>query len=283
MTVRQPEVSIQTTFKPFKGFENKYQNVPVDGNPIQIPGTLDPMAGKDGYDPNLTAGIPLTLGSDVLCYIPRIVAEYGEVTPIYTYQFIWRMRATVESAKDKEARVSGNLGRNLIGVPEASGTSPGKRFVISSAVNPVYTEQSPPGSPSAPLTIDVRGQLFRILGGEWQAPLSSQAPSPTTPAAEKLNNAGISSQGLYPDTAISGTGPDYGRAGWRGGPNYIPVFLKAYGNELQIIVSRAAPPGEENWDFAGLDREFSKFFGTDNGSQEPIPNTGVQVYAGSFT
>jgi hypothetical protein len=170
----------------------------------------------------------------------------------------------------------------LFGIPETSGTSPGERFVIPAAVDSIVFVEAEPAFPTAPGVQNVRTLERRIYGGVWQAPLSSTFPDGSLNPADKLNNAAIVSQGLYADTAISGVGPDYARAGWRGGPNYVSELMKVKGNEMLVLVSRESGV-DPSWDFGGVDAAFSDFYGTSNGARPPIPNTGIQLYTGSTT
>lgn len=280
--VRTPELSTATILKPMTGFEQKYQGAPVLFNPIAIPGNLDRLAGLPGYDPNLLAGVPVPVGSTALLYIPRVLPVYGSNSPNYVYTFVWRMRAQAEAVADGNLQLSGNLGQRLQGVPEVSGNSPGPRYVLPAAMDTITFTDAEPVSPGTFAGQNIRGLQEEFFGGEWQAPLAPSFPngSGTNPAA-KLNNAGIVSQGLYPDTAISGIGSDYARAGWRGGPNYSAITKPIKGNELIILVTRESGT-DTSWDFAGPDAEFSEFYGTNNGQRAPIPNTGIQLYTGSF-
>lgn len=281
LVTKAAELSIAQILKPLPDFELKYQGIPVASNPIAIPGTLDPSAGKPGFDENLLAGIPVPVGGDALFYFPRIVPPYGSTSPRYIYSVIWRMREIAAATEDPTQRLSGNLGRRLPGVPEASGSDPGPRFVIPAAVETIVFTEAEPANDSAPGTNNVRTLQEQMFGGEWQAPLSPNFPNGSALGADKLNAAGIVSQGLYPDTAISGVGPDFGRAGWRGGPNYNARARKIWGNELIVLVSRETGV-DVNWDFAGVDASFSEFYGTNNNTRPPIPNTGIQLYTGSF-
>lgn len=281
MNIRTPELSVANILKPFAGFESKYQGVPVESNPIAIPGNLDFLAGKPGFDPSLLAGVPVPIGSDALLYFPRITAAYGVSPPIYSYTVIWRMRALLDANDDPNAKLAGNLGRRLTGIPDTSGSSPGPRNVIPAAVDTTFYLQSEPANETAPGIANIRSLERQILGGEWQAPLSPNFPSGSTNPNDKLNNAGIVSQGLYADTDISGIGSGWARAGFKGGPNYNAEILKVKGNELIILVTRA-PGTDANWDFGGVDLPFSEFFGTANNTRPPVPDTGIQLYTGSF-
>ena len=279
--IRTPEFSIASVIKPFANFESVYQGQPVLSNPLIMPGTSDPLAGKPGYDPNLLAGVPVPIGSDILIYIPRILPVYGQTAPIYSYTLIWRVRSQQEAVADENFLLSGNLGPRLPGVPDLTGTSPGPRFVIPAAMETLVFTDAEPSIPSIPAGQNARSLQIEIFGGVWQAPLMPNFP-PGGVAASKLNKAGVVSQGLYDDTAVSGSGSDYARAGWRGAPSYNVLQRKSLGNELMIMVSRSAETPNEAWDFAGSDVYFSELFGTNNGARPPIPNTGILLFTGSF-
>lgn len=292
--VRTPEFSIATIVQPFWGFEQKYQGVPAADNPIAIPGSLDFAAGKYGYAQNLLAGIPVPMGSDVIIYLPKILAPYqAAVAPsIYSYTLVWRVRALTEATSDPQGRVVGNFGQLLLGNPAQTGFDQGPRYVLAAAQETVSYPQPEPTNPNDSGTNRVRSVATQILGGEWQAPLSpnfpNQSPWPgpggTVPASAKLQAAGLLTQGLYPDQDVSGTGDDWSRAGWRAGPNYLGITRKCLGNELIVLVNKFGVSA--NWDFRSGEEDFwfSWFLGNANGQRTtPMPNVGVQIYTGSLT
>ena len=92
------QFSVARVFRPFEGFEAVYNGQSVR-TPIAIPGSLDPDAGRTGFDTNLISGIPVPMGSKVMLWIPTIFQDSGgalgppsfQVVP-YRYQFVWRLR-----------------------------------------------------------------------------------------------------------------------------------------------------------------------------------------------
>lgn len=263
-------------YKPFPGFEAKYQGVPVI-NPVAIPGTFDFQAGKPGYSPNLLAGIPVTLGSKLLLWLPRFINDYGVIIPDYTYTLCFRLRTIDDKNADPAKMLSYHLDQRLPGLPnDPAQPETTKRFVIPASQYTISTQQLDSVAPSGKLTIQGANVVVKstsVNGDYWTSPLTENYPGGPFDATGKVGFGGVWSQGQFEDEQ----GFLSVQSGYKNGPSYANVeFMSCPGDELMINVSRTGDP----WDFASDDAAFSKIFGTDNGARQPLPNSGVAVMCG---
>lgn len=166
--VRTPEFSQARILKPFAGFEEKYEGLDPSVYPIAMPGTLDPRAGKDGYDPNLLAGVPVPMGSKVKLWLPRLQSTqpYGGASAqdelSYRYLVVWRVRSLGEQTQDSSQQLVGHFGQTLQGVPQVPSnitaiSSPGGRVVIPASISSV---QIPNRAVDVNGTLGTKGQEF---------------------------------------------------------------------------------------------------------------------------
>ena len=293
--------------KPFDNFENTFQDLSPVTFPIAFPGTLDDFAGKEGYDPNLLAGIPVPMGSKVMLWLPRLSRPlYGQVTPDYNYQLVWRVRSLTEQNLDPARQRVGHFGQRLQGVAqiaaaEASVDSAGPRFIIPAAVETVQVVNSeqliedprnatdslvvqkgiPEGTISPePATVDVNSARFNTkgVGSTYNAPPSQNFPGPES--QQKLGASGLLSQGYYSDGNGTASGSD-NNAAYSAGPQFNILETTAKGDELLILLSRSITDGI--WNFSGNDRGLSDMLGTAAGSRGIIPGLGIYVFTGSTT
>lgn len=277
---RTPEFSQARVVKPFNGFESKYQGLDIFSNPIALPGTLDQFAGKDGYDANLLAGIPVSMGQKVLVWLPRFIpSSYGEsVATNYRYRFVWRIRSLQEQVEDPSQEREGHFGRLLKGVAqeEYTGLDPnrtvlnptaGPRVVIPTAFETVsivnnkdvVANIAPVAEPDQYASIQkgtlVGGQPFSPAGQEPAdvAVVSSRAntyigeqyqapisPNYPGPAGDKVGAAGMLSQGYYPDQAGWAESANPQNAAYAAGGQYLVYPTDVKGDELIILLDRPA-------------------------------------------
>jgi hypothetical protein len=318
---RTPEFSQATIVKPFKGFESKYKELNVESNPIAIPGDLDPMAGKDGYDPNLLKGIPVPLGSKIFIWLPRFTpSRYGEaVQTNYRYKLVWRLRSLGDQTADPNNQLAAHFGRLLPGVPqeEATAADPpslqavsdelsGPRLVIPTAFESVQIvnnkdliasidgTQMPvqkgtddaSGVQIAPQTqepakVAVVSAETNTFLGNYQAPLSPNYPSGLAALDPKVAAAGLLSQGFYSDQAGWAQDPSPLNAGYPAGGQYVIYETEVKGDELILLLDRESTLADPDWDFEGADRNVSRIFGTDGGTRAEVPTLGVYILTGS--
>lgn len=272
-----PDYSIVTILRPFEGFEAKYEGMSVLNNPIAIPGKLDEMAGKSGYDPNLISGVPVPMGSRIVLWLPTYFPQvYGSSTPFYKYTICWRLRSLrdqIESSPDRG--LIGHFGATIPGVPQEAGfgdnaSQGGLRYVIPAAYesiefpygqNGVLSGSTSLGTPfgsrvgdiaslQAPQLLeptDVSVTRKRIgtfqtgtsgLAGQYQAPLSPNFPTGGGSSA-KTGKAGLISQGTLPDQSGITNPGIYNNAGFGGGPQFTMYETFAKGDEFILLVSRS--------------------------------------------
>ncbi len=259
--------------KPFSGFITKYQGLQISKNPIAMPGNLDPRAGTPGYDPNLIAGIPVPMGSKVMLWLPRFGPISYSVGGAMTYQYrlCWRIRSLEEQTGDVNDLLSGHLGQQLPGIPQAAGPSgsgsPGLRYIVPAAFETVQLA----ATQAEPRVVNVDTALYTL-----SSPDSYFAPIAASYAADKMHHAAMLSQGFFPN-GNGAPAPSTDNAGFSGGPQYGIVETTARGDELIILISRGGGVGETNWDFAGVDIGLAQMLGANE------ENIGAYVFTGTVT
>lgn len=271
--------SMARILKPFPNFEARYQGQSA-GLPIAFPGTLDRQAGEEGYDPFLEAGLPVPLGSRVLIYVPLAIYSTATSTTLqtYAYQIIWRMRSIGDFLSAFEKNVARteigpyHLRQRDVGVPDDPANPTGtKRIVLPSSMQVLAYEQA---EPSTSDTANVNGTIH--LRGQKIIPNGAVPPGPILPAPAPLAARGVTGQGIFPFTQDS-------EDTICGGPVYFPFWFDAEGDEMIIYATRANITEQTNtWDFTtNTDRPFSATYGTNNGTQAPVPSVGIFVFTGS--
>lgn len=253
-------------FKPFQGFELTYQDVPVSV-PIAIPGTLDPQAGKSGFDPNLLAGIPVPMGSKMIVWIPSIFninSPSGLLVQPYKYRFIWRMRNISDFRRSRAAyhfpRQSPGTNGQFV-VPSAS------KVAIYESVAQNFTTGI-----EAPLSSQFNS-YFEGRQNSFSESIACQSVVPSPPLTS-AGNPGAYQQGLAAAAAGSNLTVTF---------NSIQMDVE--GDELIVLVDRNynLVDEERNWDFTGGNKDsgFSAFFGTADGTRDPIRDMGIYIMTGS--
>lgn len=311
--IRTPSFSLATVIKPFPDFESKYQGLPVRNNPLALPGTLDRMAGRPGYDPNLLAGVPVPMGSQLMLWVPRFGRQpYGTSTPNYRYRVVWRIRSLTDQINDPDGKLAAHFGALLPGVPQVPSNNPadsaGPRFVIPAAVETLQVSNtqaviedprdatnsiviqkggqqglySAPDLNPEPGKINVTSAEYQVYNpAQWQAPIVPKYPGPV-PSFDKLGAAGLVSQGFYPD-GNGTTVNNNANAAFAAGPQFDVIRTTALGDEMLLFIDRAVGETDENWDFGLVDRSVSTLLGTDVGTRPSVPNIGVYLFEGSAT
>lgn len=255
------QFSVARVVKPFPGFEAVYSGQ-LSSIPIAFPGTLDPDAGKAGFDPNLLEGIPVPLGSKILLFIPTIfnLSGLGNPNPVdYEYKFFWRLR----NLRDfRESRKAYHFPRQSVGADD--------QFVIPASQHGIVFEGARDTDSAGGIgsfssgTFAVESLRFTTLLG--QSPLT-----PTGVAASYQQGLGE----LVGNKRVS----------------FNPLWLDCAGDELLIEVTRPAIPLLENSEFWGfddttgpgdpnVDRGFSDLYGS-GGVGGPFPDLGIYIFSGS--
>lgn len=255
------QYSVARPYRPFLGFENVYQGQSVD-IPIAIPGTLDEDASKTGFDPNLLSGIPIPYGAKLTLWVPTVFNEVGAFITIqpYRYSIVWRLR----NLRDFRAR------RASYHFPQQSLGENGQ-FVVPAAAEGMVFETTPATAPATqpPALFNTKRSAVHEFAVEEIEFNTSVPVPPLTPGGQP----GAFQQGLASAAVGSNNGVTFNQ-----------VQFDALGDEFMILVSRR--PGTslpDTWDFTSntADAGFSRFFGTDNGSRNPIRAMGIYAMTGS--
>lgn len=245
--------------RPIPTFEGLYQGQPGT-IPIAFPGTLDPLAGTEGHDPNLLAGVETPLGSRMLVLIPMTIDGYAS-EPNYGYQFLWRLR-------NQQAYQAAAVAGRTPPIPHISAEAPGRAEIEGTGSEPLYFipgssdveifEQEEPVT-DVPALLNIRQQTYvPKLGNSWVQPLTVDG------------RPGVWQQGAYQYTSNVNCS----------GPTWFPLWLDVGGDELTILVYKLNT--DEDWDFAGPDKAFSNTYGTDAGGLPLNPNIGILLSTGSM-
>lgn len=310
--IPNPQYSLAKIIKPFTGFEDKYNGLDPEGNPIAIPGSLDPHAGEAGYDPNLLAGIPVPMGARIFLWLPRYFpTTYGVAALNYRYRFVWRLR----SLPEQNAQKPSHFGLRLKGTEQEtySGGDPeiaslnagaGERFVIPAAFESVQiinnkfyitdvgngptpiqkgttsgsAALNPSGQDPADIAV-VQARTNTYADAGYQAPLSPEYPGPVS-GTPKQGAAGLLSQGYYPDQAGWVTNSVTKNQGYAAGGQYVLYDTEVKGDELLLLLDRETG-ATGAWDFTGADRNVSRILGTDGGTKKPVPTLGIYLLTGA--
>lgn len=250
------QYSLSRVLRPFEGFESVYQGLSTE-IPIAFPGTRDPNAGKDGFDPNLLAGIKTPYGSKLNLWVPAVFDVAGEgvvATQDYRYTLVWRLRNLQDF---RQSQVPYHFPRQ--------GKGESSQFVIPAAVHSIVYE-----GPRQERMVGTTSDIFATqeMVREQLSVQSAQALAPRLPNGGAV---GAYQQGL--NGSLSGTNTI---AAWN-------VFqIDCVGDELIILVNPADQT--RTWDFTteGVDDYgFSATYGTANGSRTPIRDMGVFLLSGS--
>lgn len=272
------QMGMARVLKPPANFEQAYEGVSASSVPIAIPGTLDPIAGKQGYDSQLMAGISVPMGSRLLLWFPQSIA--GEADPTvypYTYRILWRLRAqgdgtllANQGAQGNQRGLQGHLNQNYAGIPNDDGADPSDltqlRYVMPCALHEILFEQTEPGTTFSDVINNLRGEDLSIRG-------SSYAPSEAPLLVSNPALKGVAGQGIYPAPGAS--------TAQFGGPTFLPYWCDAVGDEFIILVTRNQGGGGLNWSFGGDDFAFSRVYGTANGRRAAVPGLGIYAMTGT--
>ncbi len=252
-----PQMSLVQPLRPIHNFEAVYQGQ-AGTVPIAFPGTLDPDAGKNGYAATLLAGVPVPLGSQLFVQIPMVIDTYASV-PNYGYQFLWRIRnqQAFVSAITSGRQVGGfHLPSQQPGRKESSASSDNLFFIPGASDVEVF-EQAEPGGFSA-ATLNVRQRLYvPKLADSWVQPLTADG------------DAAVWQQGAYQFSSNVNCA----------GPTWFPLWLRAGGDELTILVYKTN--SGVAWDFAGADKGFSNTYGNNDNGLPLNPNIGILLSSGT--
>lgn len=259
-----PQYSLSQCYRPDQSFATNYQGLPGT-TPIAIPGTRDPRAGSgtNGYDPNLLAGIPVSIGARALVQIPAI--ELAGIPVPYEYEFVWRARSAAAAVRDAAGnRLSWSVQGSEYGTPDTTQVTveQQRRWPMPASTSVVAYEQTEPVSVASPALAKVYQErlvvvsAMQVFGGR---PLLPDG----TPA--------VIQQGVY-NPAVSP-----GRA-WQA--TQVPLFMDCKGDELIILVRKAEILGgvPNPWDFGTVDVAFLETYGS---APVNYPDLGIYVSVGS--
>jgi len=263
------QLTIAKPYKPFEGFEKKYQGVSAT-TPIAIPCAVDQRAGTPGFDPNLLEGIPMPEGARVLLWIPMcFISDPQSIDPFrfYSYTLIWRFNNLGDyRAPPSRHRVGGSrrrpyhLARQSPGASDSTFATPAPRVTLPASWHVVAYEQAEPvaGPGESALRVEKITPTIDTLVELIQPLTPSGAP-------------GVIQQGVF-DPATSGGAQM---------PVFVPFWLDAEGDELFMLVTRQNPTG--TWDFTdpALDLAFSNVYGTGDGAHEVFRDVGIYVQTGT--
>lgn len=253
------QFSAAKIIKPFRDFEQVYQGQRVD-TPIAIPGNLDPLAGKPGFDSNLLAGVPVPLGSKLILWMPTIYIQLGasQLEDIqYQYRIVWRLRNLQDFALTRAAY---HFPRQSPGVSS--------QYVVPSAGHSILWEQTPVVGPSGTPRFQTKTEFHSQSVMESISFPSTVVKPPLVPSGAQ----GSFQQGI-------GTG---GLLGSNQTVSYNAVQFDVVGDEFMVLVTRKPRiNSDETWDFGDTDSGFSAFFGTANGMRQPIKDLGIYVMTGA--
>lgn len=127
--------------------------------PVAVPGTRDPNKGTNGNLFNLMAGIPVSLGSRVIVWLPSIAQMVGNSAGIrvapYNYRFLWRLQDADSGGSYHLAgraggnrfrpvaidtlKVTGNSVAGTWGTPVSLGDSKNQVLLTENVINPAAT------------------------------------------------------------------------------------------------------------------------------------------------
>lgn len=264
MTAVDAQLTKVQILKPFDGFENIYQGRAAT-TPIVMPCARDPRASRAGFDPNLGKGIDVPQGARVILWIPIAVSD--DTVQQYAYRVVWRFH-NINDYRDPGGidvpRPPYHFPVQSPGAPDTSvPLSTQQRTLIPAAFRPVAFEQAEAGTANGRINVRPEEIVPDFAIANTVLPLLPDG-TPMTLQQGVLDPAGNST------TAKS--------------PIFVPVWFDAEGDEMFILVNRAAiVEGEENWDFDAqdIDRPFSNVYGTDFGEHPNFPRIGIYVQFGT--
>lgn len=276
------QFGIAKILRPYTGFETDYQGKSVfDAIALTERGiALDPLAGKPGYAPNLLRGLPVSIGSRVMLWLPNVIGGNSLGAYAYRYSIGWRLRSTFDY---RQLRGPYHYPKQGKGVPDTT-APPGKQDRV---VKPagwdtiVYSQGEPQPPPVFPSTVPIYGGVGdRAVGNMHAEDLAVRGGtllSPLVPGGGPGNaQQGILNPGnvLFGATAVA--------------PIYSIHEVQALGDELLLWVYRdvvsSGGGSNPNWDFTGapnVDQTFSIYYGS--GSGQAYPDLGVYVMTGAAT
>ena len=240
--------------RPYVDFEDDYQGESA-ARPVMFTEqqqALDEQAGEPGYDPELVRGLTVPVGARCLIWLPTTKWNDDGAEKPYQWNIGWRMRNVFDYRKSRKRY---HYPKQSAGFPYQGDGSP--RVVIPAAVQSIiYNDPAP---------LDVLATAFHKEFTEVVQMLADgRSWRPYVPG--KLE--GVVQQGVV---AIN-------PAKTNAVPTYALHEVQGSGDEL-LIAARRDVSEEANWDFGGVDEQFSIDFGKGSGQQ--FPDLGVYVFTGS--
>lgn len=279
-----PKSGMARILKPLPDFEDYFEGLSsyVEKIPFfewkdrQPPNPLDPLAGKDGYDPRLLNYVNVPKGATLLFYIPAVVASFFSF-----YRYVLAFRDS-NMARGNQLSAQGqaepyHIPYEAPGQPDTTTPGATKRFIMPAGLHSIVVHR-----PEPPIAVDSGGVYTPPATGAWNT--SSVRVEALVPRGELLNTVLISAAGLrgvhqqgVADPAVE---PNANAAGGQ----YFEIT--AAGDQMLLVVDREvtglegkAAGTSTTWQFATTDANFSQVYG--KGIARPhdiIPELGVYLY-----
>ena len=262
VTLFDAQATFRNIVRPFPNFETTYQGFGPDV-PIAFPGTLDPAAGRPGYDPNLIAGLPVPFGATIWLWIPLCVAgrteEGGANISLYDYTIVWRLRNLTDF---KDRRAPFHIEREFPGAVDNAASPPQGRFVVPAARQVIKLQQPETFvTPTDPELVNLRNLLWTPRGGGTVEPLI-----PGMPPKSATIQQGVLDPAIDPTIAKD--------------PLFNAYSFQCQGDEMIILATKR---NKNDWDFTdpAEDLPFSNVYGNGNGMHAPFDQLGIYYLTGA--
>lgn len=259
IVLADPQYGVDRILRPSPDFETLYQGQAVDDNPLYLYPrgvSLDPQAGRPGYDARLIRGLRVPVGARIIFQLPNILYEQDADTERgYIYVFQWRERNLFDY---RTQRIPYHLPRTE-GPTDSTFTPPSPRVVLPVAFSSRVFVQTEPAGDATEAVEQLRRDDLRVGFDTLPGPIISAGVE------------GVVQQGIFDPATVAGAT----RA------SFLTFEIdRALADELIVAIRRDTGPA--NWDFTavtGADRQLSTFLGTGTGAIQP--NNGVYVKTGS--
>jgi len=310
------ELSVVKVLRPYKGFEYDYSRIgppavtvsgsypiafsdSINPNPVTPPGQTDPFAydeqarqGVAGYDPHLTAMVPVPVGASVLIWLPCVPFNPNSLTTPDSFMYVWRIMWRFRNMGDFRRRgLPWSIGQEAYGASDSSSGVAEARVVIPAASeSTIYVRREPSISETSFVFqhVHAEGIATRVVNAT-NSPLLGLPVQPGGSAPLAVSTVTLQQGIIDPLPPL--------HVAHMIQPPFIPIWTKAAGNELGIWcykylaqdAANAANLVPTNWDFqydtaTGLsalgadDAIFSRLFGA--GSADGAGNANMGVYVG---
>ncbi len=291
--MKDPFSGVARILKPNLGFEALFQGLtaasPTDNLSEKIPffewpdrqppaSVRDPLAGKDGFDPDLIRYVNVPKGSTLQLFIPYITPGFS----YYRYWVSFRDTSLFYGNKlvEQGQAVQSHIPYTAPGQPDTTSGTPVKRYILLAGLHSVAMHQ-----PEPPATTIVGGVI---------TPQTAQSANNLSLRAEPLIPRPSELLGCYIEPGVRGqhqqgvVDPAVAGAAAAGASGGTWFEIVAQGDQMLIACDRAYTGGEgtdpvnnRNWDFTdpnGIDRTFANVYGRYAGINPPVPELGIYLY-----